>query len=244
MLEHIHLERILFLDIETVPNYPDLSELPSKTRELWQLKAEQIKNSAGTDVPGELYHRAGIYAEFGRIVCVSTGYFSFNEDKSLVFRIKSFSGKDEKALLINLADLLEEHFLPGKYFLCAHNGKEFDFPYIARRLLINDLKIPACLDIAGKKPWETDHLLDTMYLWRFGDFKNYTSLDLLCAVFNIPSPKNNISGKDIWSVFWIENDLIKITHYCEQDVLAMARLMLKFKGMKAIPDENVIYINQ
>ncbi len=244
MLDHIHLDRILFLDIETVPQFADLSELPSKTREFWLAKAEQIKNSAGTDDPEELYHRAGIYAEFGRIVCVSTGYFAYREDKSLEFRIKSFSGKDESKLLKNLADLLDEHFTPDKYFLCAHNGKEFDFPYIARRLLVNNLRIPVCLDIAGKKPWEADHLLDTMHLWRFGDFKNYTSLDLLCSVFEIPSPKNDISGKDIWRVFWVEKNLEKITHYCEKDVLAIARLMMKFKDMNLIPDENVIYINQ
>lgn len=244
MLDHIQLEKILFLDIETVPQYADLSELPSKQLNFWQAKAEQIKKSVNEDDPAELYHRAGIYAEFGKIICVSTGYFSIKEERNPVFRIKSFYGHDERKLLQELAALLNENFLPDKYFLCAHNGKEFDFPYISRRLLINSMKIPPALDIAGKKPWEAEHLLDTLQLWRFGDFKNYTSLDLLCSVFDIPSPKSEISGKDVWKVYWLENELERIVHYCEKDVLALTRLMMRFKGMNIIADENVIHINE
>ena len=159
------------------------------------------------------------------------------------FRIKSFFGDDEKQLLKEFIQLLNEYYNKPNHLLCAHNGKEFDFPYLARRTLINDLTLPKILDIAGKKPWEIAHL-DTMELWKFGDFKNYTSLDLLANIFKIPTPKDDIDGSDIARVYWEENDLVRIVTYCQKDVLTVAQLFLRFKGLPVIDEKNVILINK
>ncbi|MCD4745628.1 MAG: ribonuclease H-like domain-containing protein, partial [Bacteroidales bacterium] len=183
MLNNINVENILFLDIETVPVTAEYEQLSDKFKKLWNNKAGNLKKEEG-DTPEKLFHRAGIYSEFGKIICISVGFM-----KGLTFRIKSFYDDDEKKLLIDFSELLNKHYNKKQHFLCAHNGKEFDFPYTARRMLINDINLPKILDMAGKKPWEITHL-DTMELWKFGDFKNYTSLELLAAVFEIPTPKD------------------------------------------------------
>ena len=154
-------------------------------------------------------------------------------------RLKSFASDDEKEALQGFADMLNSHFNTPQHLLCGHNGKEFDFPYIARRMLINGIKLPTLLDIAGKKPWEIAHL-DTMELWKFGDYKHYTSLELLAHLFNIPTPKDDISGADVSRVYWEEKDLDRITEYCQKDVVTTVQLLLKYKGASLIDEENVI----
>lgn len=242
MLDKISLESIFFIDIETVPQYPSYTELPENFKRLWDIKASRIKAPEVGETPEELYPRAGIYSEFGRIVCISLGFFR-RENGNLTFRIKSVFGDDEKTLLQDYNNILKT-FKTASHFLCAHNGKEFDFPYIARRMIINGIELPEYLNIAGKKPWETDYLIDTMQLWRFGDVKNYTSLELLCAVLGIPTPKDDIEGKDVWHVYWKDHGLTRIVKYCEKDVLAIARLFMKFKNMDFIADENVISLTE
>jgi 3'-5' exonuclease len=235
MLNKISIERILFLDIETVPMYSDYNQLDEKFKSLWDKKASYlIKNE--DDTPESIYERAGIYAEFGKIVCISVGFFRDN-----VFRIKSFYGEDESKLLSDFINLLEKYYSSKQYLLCAHNGKEFDFPYLARRILINGLKLPEILDNAGKKPWEVAHL-DTLELWKFGDYKNYTSLELLAAVFDIPTPKNDINGSEVAGVFWNDNDLQRIVTYCQKDVLTIAQLFLRYQGKPLIGRENVLIV--
>ena len=235
MLNKISIERILFLDIETVPLYSDYNQLDEKFKSLWDKKASYlIKNE--DDTPESIYERAGIYAEFGKIVCISVGFFRDN-----VFRIKSFYGEDESKLLSDFINLLEKYYSSKQYLLCAHNGKEFDFPYLARRILINGLKLPEILDNAGKKPWEVAHL-DTLELWKFGDYKNYTSLELLAAVFDIPTPKNDINGSEVAGVFWNDNDLQRIVTYCQKDVLTIAQLFLRYQGKPLIGRENVLIV--
>jgi len=238
MLDKISLENIFFIDIETVPQYPSYAELPDNFRKLWDNKASRIKTNDTAETPQELYPRAGIYSEFGKIVCISMGFFR-QENGKLTFRVKSVFGEDEKKVLQDYNDIMKI-FNPANHFLCAHNGKEFDFPYIARRMIINSMKLPGYLDIAGKKPWESDYLVDTMQLWRFGDIKNYTSLELLCAVMGIPTPKDDIEGSDVWHVYWKDHALTRIVQYCEKDVLAISRLFMKFKNMEFVADENVI----
>lgn len=233
MLENVLKENVLFLDIETVPQYPDYSEMPGNFRKLWDHKAARLAASEA-DTPEELYNRAGIYAEFGKIICISAGFI--NEGK---LRIKSYAGKDERELLTNFAGLLNQWYKNASYQVCAHNGKEFDFPFIARRMLINGIRLPAVLDTAGKKPWEVQHL-DTMELWKFGDFKNYTSLALLTAVFDIPTPKDDIDGSQVGNVFWKDNDLNRIVEYCQKDVVAIVQLFLRYRGESLIPPENII----
>lgn len=236
MLENINLNNILFLDIETVPQSPVYQELDEKSKKLWDRKAEFLKRNE-TDTTDSIYSRAGIYAEFGKIVCISVGFIRDGE-----IRIKSFFGEDEKQILHDFISLLNTYYDPAKHFLCAHNGKEFDFPYMARRILINGLKLPYMLDLAGKKPWEIPHL-DTMELWKFGDFKNYTSLELLAHVFEIPTPKDDIDGSDVGRVYWEEKDLERIVNYCQKDVVTIIQLFLKYQGKPLIDEQKVIISN-
>ncbi len=232
MLDSIDLKNILFLDIETVPMVPVYDELPDHFKKLWDRKSERIASSEN-DTPETLFGKAGIFAEFGKIVCISVG--CFRED---FFRIKSFFDDDEKKLLSGFIDLLNNHFHKPNYRLCAHNGKEFDFPYIARRILINELKIPLILDYTGKKPWEVPHL-DTMEMWKFGDYKNFTSLELLATIFNIPTPKDDIAGSDVAQVYWQDNDLQRIATYCQKDVLTIAQLVRRFKHLPLLKAEEI-----
>ena len=237
MLDHIKLEDVLFLDIETVPQHPDFFRLDDETKHLWELKCEAMTKDGQT--PDNLYERAGIYAEFGKIVCISSGFVYHLPDGQPAFRLKSCFSDDEAELLRNFSELISRF---GKQHpqisLCAHNGKEFDFPYIARRMLIQGLTLPAIFDIAGKKKWEVP-FFDTMELWRFGDYKSYTSLKLLTHVFGIPSPKDDIDGSQVAGVYWQDKDLLRIVRYCEKDVLAIAQLLLRYKGLKLIATENV-----
>ncbi len=235
MLAHLKFENILFLDIETVPRYSVYSKLPDSLKKLWDNKANRLLQNK-EDSPADLYHRAGIYAEFGKIICISVGFLKNRE-----FRIKSYYGDDEKILLKEFSELLGKHYNKPQHLLCAHNGKEFDFPYIARRLLINRLPLPEILNIAGKKPWEVRHL-DTMELWKFGDYKNYTSLALLTEIFDIPSPKDDIDGSQVAEVYWKDQDLERIVKYCQKDTLAVVQILLCYLGKPQINPEHIVYV--
>lgn len=235
MLHNIKIENILFIDIETVPQSNNYTDLDQKMKDLWERKAANL-NRTDEQSSEDLYQRAGIYAEFGKVICICAGFMHKGQ-----FRVKSFAGDEEKIVLENFAELLEKHYKSEKYLLCAHNGKEFDFPYLARRMIINSVQLPGILDLSGKKPWEVRHL-DTMELWKFGDRKNYTSLDLLTAILDIPSPKQDIDGSDVGRVYWIEKDLEKIVEYCRRDVIAIAQLLLRFKGKDLIPLNQIVWI--
>lgn len=234
----IKLNKILFLDIETVPQTYQFADVDEKTKELFESKTRfmQKDDKSYTDIYNE---RAGIYAEFGKIVCISVG-FVVESSTGKQMRMKSFYHEDEETLLKQFKALLEEHYNSPYHILCGHNAKEFDFPYICRRMLIHGIILPEALNIAGKKPWEINHL-DTMELWKFGDFKAYTSLALLCHVFNIPTPKDDISGADVARVFYEENDLERIKVYCEKDVVALIQLFLKMRGEALVTDEDIHY---
>ena len=233
----IDFSKILFLDIETVSHEKSFDQLSEQMQSLWVKKAELIRKGDEEASPESLYDRAAIYAEFGKIVCISVGFFNGNR-----FRLKSFCSHDEKALLKEFATMLERYYNTFDAQLCAHNGKEFDFPYIARRMLINCIEIPRILQVAGKKPWETQ-FIDTMELWKFGDYKTYTSLELLCAVLDIPTPKDDINGSEVGHVYWEENDLRRIQTYCQKDVLAVAQLMRRYNYLPLITEDQVDYTN-
>ena len=235
MMNYIHAEKLLFLDIETVPMCSAYEDLPERFRPLWDKKASYLKRE-DDDTPDSLFPRAGIYAEFGKVICISFGMLM--EDK---FRIKSFSGDDERQILQDFANLLETKFSSHDFLLCAHNGKEFDFPYLSRRMLIHGISLPEILDLAGKKPWEVPHL-DTMELWKFGDFKNFTSLELLAALFDIPTPKDDIDGSQVGKVYWEDHDLERIVNYCQKDVLTIAQLFLRYQGKPLLNDDQVIIV--
>ena len=223
-LHHLDLSSVLFLDIETVSGSASYDELDAEWQKLWEEKTRWQRKDEFT--PEEYYpQRAGILAEFGKVVCVSLGVFERAHGQGRVFRLKSVYGSNELELLQELAHILNKN---PDYRLCAHNGKEFDFPYLCRRYLINGLDLPKVLDIQGKKPWEIHHL-DTMELWKFGDGKHFTSLKLMAKVLGIPSPKDDIDGSQVGSVFWKEGDLERIAHYCEKATLALAQVLLRMR---------------
>ena len=237
MIKKIPLDHILFLDIETVPEKPTFQELEENVQILWAQKTQyQRKDEISAE---DFYERAGIWAEFGKIICISVGYFHLKNDiKS--FRVTTFHG-DEIDLLKQFKQLLQEHFSRPKHLLCAHNGKEFDFPYIARRMVINGIELPYKLDLFGKKPWEVPHL-DTMELWKFGDYKHYTSLKLLAYVLGIPSPKEDIDGGMVRQVYYEDKDVERIIKYCERDVITVVQIVLRLRNEELIRDEDIVYI--
>ena len=240
MLDHIEIGNILFLDIETVPQRRHFDDLDETTQELWEDKTNFMRKRDEITIE-ESYERAGIFAEFGKIVCVSVGYIHLSVAGGRKYRTTSFFGHDEEVLLQEFIDLLNSHFAGSEHLMCAHNGKEFDFPYLARRILINGLKLPKALDIAGKKPWEVRHL-DTMELWKFGDYKHYTSIKLLAKIFGIATPKDDIDGGQVMNVYYNENDVGRIEKYCRKDVLAVCQLMLRFRGERLIEEDEVVAV--
>lgn len=241
-LSTISTDKILFLDIETAPQYPSYTTVPESFRKLWDNKAKYLmKEEEGKQTPSDVYKQAGIYAEFGKVVCITVGMFSPSSGDGKAFRLKCFYGDDEKKLLQEFSALLDKHYNTDAHFLCAHNGKEFDFPFLARRILLNGLKIPRILDNAGKKPWEVKHL-DTLELWKFGDYKNYTSLNLLAEIFGIPSPKGDMDGSMMYKVYWEDKDWERIIKYNQKDVLTIAQVFLRFKGEKLLEEKEVVVV--
>jgi len=233
MLQKLNLEHVLFLDIETVPQKASFEELDDEFKTLWEQKSKYQRKEEFT--AEEFYDRAGIWAEFGKIICISVGYFKNDGDRS--FRVTTFHGTETK-LLKEFKNLVITHFSASRHLLCAHNGKEFDFPYIARRMIINGIELPYKLDLFGKKPWEVSHL-DTMDLWKFGDYKNYTSLKLMAKVLGIPSPKGDIDGSMVRDVYYEENDLDRIIEYCEKDTIAVAQVLLRLRNEGLLQEEEI-----
>lgn len=236
MLQHVNLNKVFVIDIETVPLYEFFEEMPSQMQALWESKT--LFHRKDDKTPEQFYERAGIWSEFGKIICISVGLFHMHKGK-LNFRVNSYFGDNEVDVLQQFNALLAKQ--PKDLLLCAHNGKEFDFPYLCRRMLVNAIPIPHQLQIAGKKPWEINHL-DTMELWKFGDYKNYTSLNLLAAIFNIETPKDDMDGSMVKDVYYKENDLQRIVTYCQKDVVTTAQILLRFKGLPAISSENITLV--
>jgi len=237
MLTRINPEHVLFLDIETVPQYPDYNDLDETAKQLYEQKTRYQRKEDFT--PEEFYDRAGIWAEFGKIVCISVGYFKMKGDVRN-FRVTSFHG-EEATLLKEFKTLLQTHFNKPQHLLCAHNGKEFDFPYIARRMIIHGISLPFKLDLFGKKPWQVPHL-DTLELWKFGDYKTFTSLKLMAHVLGIPSPKDDIDGSDVRDVYYKENDIDRIIIYCEKDTITVAQIFLKLRNEPLLEENEVLSV--
>jgi uncharacterized protein YprB with RNaseH-like and TPR domain len=231
------LLNILFLDIETVSQQSRFDELPDEWKDLWTRKAEILLRNKEAETIESIYGRAGIYAEFGKIICISCGLLQGGgDDKKLV--LKSFYGDDEKTLLREFADMIRKWAADSNKFLCAHNGKEFDFPYLCRRMVVNGIALPGVLYTPGRKPWEVNHL-DTMELWKFGDFKNYTSLNLLAHTLGVPTPKDDIDGSMVGEVYWKDADLPRIVTYCQKDVITVAQVYLRLYGEALTKPENI-----
>jgi len=231
------VNNILFIDIETVPQYESYQDLPEEWKALWDIKAGYLIRNKEVESVETIYPKAGIYAEFGKIICISCGFIQGSGDHKRMV-LKSFYGENESLLLFEFSEMLRKWSAGEQRYLCAHNGKEFDFPYLCRRLVINNIPIPPILNIAGKKPWEVGHL-DTMELWKFGDFKSYTSLNLLAHTLNIPTPKDDIDGSRVWEVYWKDRDLNRIITYCQKDVITVTQLLLKLMGEQLVKQENI-----
>lgn len=226
MLQNINIKSILFLDIETAPRVYLFEDLDERGKELWTKKSKYLIKTED-DTPASVYEKAGIYAEFGKVVCVCAAYIA-EEDGKEVLKQKTYADKEEKDLLQNFFEDINK--LPSQFYLCGHNAREFDIPFLCRRGLVNGLKLPTLLNLSGKKPWEVQHL-DTLDLWKFGDYKHYTSLDLLAYVFDIPTPKDDIDGSMVKKIYWEDHDLERIIRYCEKDVLTLVNLYRKFSGL-------------
>lgn len=236
-MNNLSFQNILFLDIETVPQYPDYNALPPEWKQLWDIKSGSLIKYHEGETNESLYPRAGIYAEFGKIVCISCGVIQGSGAQRKIV-IKSFAGDNEPLILQQFSDMLSKWSAGEPKFLCAHNGKEFDFPYLCRRMIIHGMPIPGLLNISGKKPWEVNHF-DTLELWKFGDFKSYTSLNLLATTLGIPTPKDDIDGSMVWKVYWEEKNIQRIVTYCQKDVVTVAQILLRMNGEKVIREENI-----
>ena len=233
-----NLNNILFLDIETVPEEENWKLLSKKTQELFEQKTQYQRKDEF--IAEEFYNRAGIWAEFGKIICISVGYF-VEVEKKRQLRLRSFFGDDEYKLLTEFKVLLDTHFAKKSNLLCAHNGKEFDFPFLSRRMIIHQIELPKKLNLFGKKPWEVPHL-DTLEMWKFGGYKHYTSLKLLTSILGIPSPKGDIDGSEVASVYYKEKNIQRIVSYCEKDTIAVAQLLLRFNNEKLLNTEQIVSV--
>jgi 3'-5' exonuclease len=239
-MQNIRIENLLFIDIETVPQQPDFTQLSAAWQALW---TEKVRWLMPPDTTVEAFYpqRAGIMAEFAKVICVSMGYFR-KEATGLQLRIKSFYGDDEKQLLANmLAALTELEAVNNKWSFTGHNIKEFDIPFLCRRLLANGMGIPPYLDFQNMKPWDTN-MVDTFQYWRFGDYKNYTSLKLLAATLAIPSPKDDIDGSMVADVYYKEHDLERIVNYCQKDVITVANIVRRFKNLPVLEEGDVVVV--
>jgi len=249
-MDSIDVAKVLFLDIETVAALPDYDGLARDFQKLWTHKCKSLLRKNPDEIEEEeikqnYRERAAIYSEFGKIVCISVGIVVRDENKKLSVRLKSFASDDEAELLKAFSQMLQQFYNnPSKHYLCGHNIREFDIPYICRRMVVHQLPFPTLLQLYGKKPWETKYLIDTMELWKFGDYKSYTSLKLLAAVLGFPSPKDDIDGSEVGRVYWQEKDLPRIALYCEKDVLATVQLLLRFKRMPLLEPEQVVHVGQ
>lgn len=235
LLKDTNPARVLFLDIETVPLSDSFEKLTEDLSRLWEKKSAYFRDEDQS--PADVFERAGLYSEFGKIVCISVGFLAGSSNNMKV-RLKSFYGDDEKRLLEDFGIMLNNFCSNKEALLCAHNGKDFDYPFIARRMLINGVDLPAILDNAGKKPWEIN-LLDTMELWKFGEYKHFTSLELISCLLGIPSPKDDIDGSMVAGIYWDEQDINRIVKYCEKDVITLIRVFLRFRDDSSIPDDRV-----
>lgn len=241
-MNQIEIENLFVIDIETVSEKEHFYLLDKGWQDLW---AQKISKSLPPETTPEEYYplRAAILAEFAKIACISFGYFK-KENNEWQFRIKSICSENETDILNRFVDTLKNLYSKNqKWIFTGHNIKEFDVPFLCRRLLVNNIPIPPCIDFQNMKPWDTP-VLDTLHLWRFGDYKHYTSLKLLAAVLGIPSPKDDIDGSQVGNVYWKEKNLERIAIYCEKDVATVANLMLRFKGLPVLKDEQIVFVDR
>lgn len=231
-------ENLLLIDIETVPLYNNYQQLNEKLQRLWDKKSLTLDKD-NLNTAATFSEKAGIYAEFGKIVCIGLGYFvKSNERFSL--KVKTLAGHDEKKLLEDFRQVCNKFFKHPEKQFCGHNIREFDIPYICRRSFINQIQLPEILmDLQNKKPWENP-MLDTLQFWKFGEYKNFTSVDLLSTILEIESPKDDIDGSEVAGVYWKENDLDRIVRYCNKDVVTVAQILMRLNALPLLNEEEIV----
>jgi DNA polymerase elongation subunit (family B) len=240
---------MLFLDVETVSRHPRFDQLDERGRDLWQQKigfmARRDDHAWAEDDYAQSYgDKAAIYAEFGKVIVISAGIIHGHDPASWMLRIKSFYGDDEKDILQQFTSVLDRNFNdPNSHVICGHNIREFDIPYLCRRLTAHQLELPVLFNIAGKKPWEVKHIIDTLEMWKFGDHKNYTSLDLLSYTLDVPSPKDAMDGSMVGEFYWNQHALEEIKKYCEKDVLAVTQVYLRLNNLPLLQEHQVVFTN-
>lgn len=246
IMQTLALNQLLIIDIETVSQYPGFECMDDSWKQLWQEKVMKIL-PAGVSAAEFYLQRAGVMAEFAKIICISVGWLKQDESGVDMF-LRSFFGNDEHELLSKfIVAMNERNEGLNDWCFVGHNIKEFDIPFICRRLLVHGLPIPNYLDFQNKKPWETN-LIDTFQYWRFGDYKNYTSLKLLSAVLQVPSSKEDIDGSMVGALYWAsdpveqQNNVHRIVAYCQQDVVATGNILLRFKGMSLLNQQQIFNI--
>lgn len=243
------LSHILFLDVETVSTQHAFDALDERGQSLWQQKIGYMarrddREWSSDDFARSYSDKAAIYAEFGKIIVISAGIIGTVDASGQALRIKSFYGHDEKAVLTEFADVMDKKFNdPNLHVLCGHNIREFDIPYLCRRMVIQDVPLPALFNLNGKKPWEVKYIADTLELWKYGDHKNYSSLDLLAYTLGIPSPKDQMDGSKVGHAYWNEGRLEDIKSYCERDVLTVAQVYLRLNQLPLLEDHQVVITN-
>lgn len=243
------MQHILFLDVETVSQQPMFEAMNDHGRNLWKQKIGYMarrddREWEEDDFARSYKDRAAIYAEFGKVIVISAGIITQTDDNILNLRIKSFYGDEERNVLESFASILHKNFHdPNMNVLCGHNIREFDIPYLCRRYSVHGISLPPLLNIAGKKPWEIKYVADTLEMWKYGDHKNYTSLDLLAYTLGIASPKETLDGSKVGHCYWEEKDLEKIKQYCERDVVTVAQVYLKLNNMAVFHQDQVIITN-
>ena len=237
----IDIRNTLIIDIETASISGSYNDLDERLKKQWDRKAVCLKNVDQLPTDELFFERAGIFAEFGKVICIAAGLFVKTKSGEMGLRIKAYTGKNEKDILTGFKDLINNKLDSEKLILCAHNGKDFDFPYLCRRYLVNEIEIPKALQISGKKPWEINHI-DTMEMWRFGDRRNYSSLDLMASIFGIDSSKKDLDGSMVNKVYYEDKDIKQIEAYCKQDVYVTANLLLKLNLMAVIKESNITFV--
>lgn len=234
-------KHLLFIDIETVSGESSLELVPERLQKEWLRKADRFRIIEGPSDAELYFDRAAVYAEFGKIIVIGLGFFHWEEADEPTFRVRTIHGHDEASVLRQFCTLVEKRYA-RKLILCAHNGREFDYPYLCRRMMVHGIPIPRSFWNTHWRRYDSPHL-DTMDYWKFGDFKNYTSLELLAALFGIPSSKDTLSGSEVNTAYYHKNNLISIAQYCREDVVVLAQLYLRYHQMELLEEKQIIRLD-
>jgi len=232
-----NIEKLLFFDIESVSQHKFLKDLPEHQSKLWLSYYDNFrervtdesritKKMSEEEVKQEVYRQtAAFFPEFGKVACISMAFLT--KDGKLKF--ESFSGENEKEILLNTRKIFDKVESLG-FELCGHNIKNFDIPFLAKRYVINELKLPKIFPTYNTKPWELK-VVDTRDVWNFGG-KSIGSLDLICGVLEVESPKNgDVKGDSVTTNFW-EGKHEEIKTYCQKDVKALVDIISKFNNLQ------------